>query len=91
MLVVADEAGGKKGSWGDLVLMCHNAGCGPPPSAKKSPLNDAAPSQLPNLALRNCWFCPGFNTETWPALVRKSQILAVPSSDAEANSPVVLH
>ena len=89
--MVVDETGGKNGSCGDLVLMCHKAGCGPPPKARKSPLSDAAPSQFPNLDLFNCSFCPGFNTETCPILIRKSQILAVPSSDAEANCPVVLH
>ena len=51
LFAVDDISGGKKGSCGDLVLICHNAGCGPPPRAKKSPLKDAAPNQLPNLGL----------------------------------------
>ena len=53
LLSVDVISGGRKGSCGDLVLMCHRAGCGPPPRAKKSPLSDAAPSQSPNLALFN--------------------------------------
>ena len=91
LLEVEAIIGGKNGSCGDLVLMCHKAGCGPPPRAKKSPLSDAAPSQLPSFGLLRLGFCPGFKVATCPDFVRTSQIRAVPSSEAEANWPVTLH